>query len=54
MISDARVPSFMIFARSRTRLFEIWSVASEPAQAGISLSYDGGNRLIYQMGEGGS
>src|SRR4051794_37310372 len=40
--------------RRRTRLFEIWGVASEPAQASVGVGDRGGNRLIHFVRQGGS
>ena len=39
---------------SRARLFEIWGVAREPAQAGVGVGDSGGNRLIHFVRQGGS
>ena len=39
---------------SVARLFHIWSVASQPAQASIRVGDGGGNRLIHLVRQGGS
>jgi hypothetical protein len=36
----------------RTRLFEIWGLGGEPAQAGIGVGDGGGNRLIHFVRQG--
>jgi hypothetical protein len=52
MISAARVPSCTI-ATAAARLFEIWAVAAEPAQAGLGVGDGGGDRLIHFVRQGG-
>src|SRR6266566_4869499 len=46
MISAARFPSFTILMAA-ARLFEVWSVGREPAQAGISVGASCGDWLIH-------
>ncbi len=40
--------------RRGARLFDVWGVARQPAQAGIGVGDGGGNRLIHFVRQGGS